>query len=165
MAKIRKVIYPGTFDPITNGHLDVIGRAAELFDEVIVALATNSSKAPLFSEKERITLCKDAVREVFPSHKHISVDSFGGMLVNYAKKQKAIAIIRGLRELSDFEYEFQMALMNRKLEDISTVFLMPHEKYTYLNSTIIRELARYGGDVSGFVPDCVRKKLKEKFKK
>ncbi len=165
MPKTRKAIYPGTFDPITNGHLDVIGRAGELFDEVIVSVATNSSKTPLFSEIERIELCKDAIAEALPLARNISVDSFGGLLVDYAKKQHAIAIVRGLRVLSDFEYEFQMALMNRKLEDITTVFLMPNEKYTYLNSTIIREIAKYGSDISDFVPECVRKKLKEKFKK
>ena len=164
MPKIRKAIYPGTFDPITNGHLDVIGRAAELFDEVIVAVANNSSKSPLFSETERIVLCTEAIAEVLPLAKNISVDSFEGLLVDYAKKQNAIAIVRGLRVLSDFEYEFQMALMNRKLEDITTVFLMPNEKYTYLNSTIIREIAKYGSDISGFVPECVNKKLKKKFK-
>jgi pantetheine-phosphate adenylyltransferase len=165
VGKIRKVLYPGTFDPITNGHLDVIGRAAELFDEVIVALATNSTKTPLFSEVERVDLCKKAIAEGIPSNDHIRVDSFSGLLVDYAKSHGAIAVIRGLRVLSDFEYEFQMALMNRKLEDITTVFLMPNEKYTYLNSTIVRELAKYGKDVSGFVPECVSKKLKEKFKK
>jgi pantetheine-phosphate adenylyltransferase len=165
MPKTRKAIYPGTFDPITNGHLDVIGRAAGLFGEVVVALARNSSKAPLFSEKERMDLCKEAIKEVLPKHKHITIDSFDGLLVDYAKKQNAVAIVRGLRVLSDFEYEFQMALMNRKLEDIPTVFLMPNEKYTYLNSTIIREIAQYGTDVSDFVPECVAKKLKKKFKK
>ncbi len=165
MQKIRKVIYPGTFDPITNGHLDVIGRAAELFDEVIVALATNSTKTPLFAEAERIELCKESIKNAFPNDGHVKVDSFSGLLVDYAKSHGAIAVIRGLRVLSDFEYEFQMALMNRKLEDITTVFLMPNEKYTYLNSTIVRELAKYGKDVSGFVPECVSKKLKEKFKK
>jgi len=165
LAKIRKAIYPGTFDPITNGHLDVIGRAAELFDEVVVALARNSAKSPLFSEKERIKLCKNALNEVMPGNKNITLDSFDGLLVDYAKKQKAVAIVRGLRVLSDFEYEFQMALMNRKLEDITTVFLMPNEKYTYLTSTLIREIAQYTSDISDFVPKCVVKKLKEKFKK
>jgi len=161
----RKAIYPGTFDPITNGHLDVVARAAELFDEVVIALARNSTKAPLFSEEERIALCRNAVKEAFPSNGHVTVDSFDGLLAQYAKEQKAVAVVRGLRVLSDFEYEFQMALMNRKLEDITTVFLMPNEKYTYLNSTIIRELAKYGSDVSGFVPNCVAQELKNKFKK
>jgi pantetheine-phosphate adenylyltransferase len=165
MPTHRKAIYPGTFDPITNGHLDVIGRAAGLFDEVVVALARNSTKAPLFSEKERMDLCKDAVREYLPNNKNITVHSFDGLLVNYAREQKAVAIVRGLRVLSDFEYEFQMALMNRKLEDIPTVFLMPNEKYTYLNSTIIREIAQYGSDVSDFVPDCVSRELKRKFER
>lgn len=164
MAKSRKAIYPGTFDPITNGHLDVIGRAAELFDEVIVVLARNSAKAPLFSDKERIALCKEAVKEYLPKKKNITIDSFDGLLAEYAKKQKAAAVVRGLRVLSDFEYEFQMALMNRKLEDVTTVFLMPNEKYTYLTSTLIREIAQYGSDVSDFVPDCVARELKKKFK-
>ena len=160
----RKAIYPGTFDPITNGHLDVIGRASELFDEVVVALAKNSAKSPLFSEKERIKLCTEAISEVLPKKKNISVDSFDGLLVSYAKKQKAVGIVRGLRVLSDFEYEFQMALMNRKLEDITTIFLMPNEKYTYLTSTLIREIAQYESDVSDFVPKCVARELKKKFK-
>jgi pantetheine-phosphate adenylyltransferase len=162
---MRKAIYPGTFDPITNGHLDVIARAAELFDEVIVALACNSTKSPLFSEEERIALCKEAIKEVFPSNENVKVDSFTGLLAHYAKEQNAIAVVRGLRVLSDFEYEFQMALMNRKLEDVTTVFLMPNEKYTYLTSTLIREVAQYGSEVSDFVPKCVARELKKKFTK
>ena len=165
MAKNRKAIYPGTFDPITNGHLDVIARAAELFDEVIIALARNSTKSPLFSEEERIALCKEAIEEAFPTNQNVTVDSFDGLLAEYAKKQNAAAVVRGLRVLSDFEYEFQMALMNRKLEDITTVFLMPNEKYTYLTSTLIREIAQYGSDVSDFVPECVARELKKKVKK
>jgi pantetheine-phosphate adenylyltransferase len=160
--KPKIVIYPGTFDPITNGHLDIITRASELFDEVIVAIATNTAKVPLLSEKERIELCWEAVREhKLPSE--VSVDSFDGLLVDYAHKVGAVAVIRGLRALSDFEYEFQMALMNRKIENISTVFLMPNEKYTYLNSTIIRELARHKRDVIDFVPACVQRELEKKF--
>lgn len=155
------MIYPGTFDPITNGHLDVIARASSLFDEVIVAVATNSAKTPLFSNEERKQLCIEAVREL--PEDHITVDSFEGLLVDYAHKVGAVAVIRGLRVLSDFEYELQMALMNRKLEDISTVFLMPNERYTYLNSTIIRELARHGREVSDFVPKCVQRELQKKF--
>jgi pantetheine-phosphate adenylyltransferase len=162
---MRKAIYPGTFDPITNGHLDVIGRAAELFDEVIVALARNSVKTPLFTEEERIALCNEAIKEVFPANANIRVDAFQGLLAEYAKEQSAAAVVRGLRVLSDFEYEFQMALMNRKLEDITTVFLMPNEKYTYLTSTLIREVAQYERNVSDFVPECVARELKKKFKK
>ena len=158
----KRAIYPGTFDPITNGHLDVLNRAAGLFDEVIVAIATNSAKTPLFDEAERLDLCRKAVAEGLGARKNITVDAFDGLLVDYARQQDAVAVVRGLRVLSDFEYEYQMSLMNRKLEDITTVFLMPNERYTYLNSTIIRELARYGRDVSDFVPVCVQQALKEK---
>ena len=160
----KRAIYPGTFDPITNGHLDVIGRAAGIFDEVVVAIATNSAKTPLFTKEERLALCRDAITEVLPGEKHISVDSFSGLLVDYAHSKQAVAVVRGLRALSDFEYESQMALMNRKLENISTVFLIPNERYTYLNSTIIRELSRYGRDVASFVPNCVQEALQRKFK-
>lgn len=160
---MRRAIYPGTFDPITNGHIDVIERAADLFDEVVVAIATASGKTPLFSIPERRNLVTEAIRETLPDRTNIRIDVFTGLLVEYAHSQDAIAVVRGLRALSDFEYEFQMALVNRKLEDISTVFLMPHERYTYINSTIIRELAQYHSDVSGFVPACVQEALKKKF--
>ena len=163
MPTIRRAIYPGTFDPITNGHLDVLARAAEIFDEVIVAIATGSGKAPLFSEIERKNLVTEALRETMPERTNISVDVFTGLLVKYAKTKKAKTIVRGLRVLSDFEYEFQMALMNRKLEDVTTVFLMPHERYTYLNSSIIRELAKHKASVSDFVPKCVAEALGKKF--
>lgn len=156
----RIVIYPGTFDPITLGHLDVIQRAASLFDKVIVSVLVNASKAPLFTKEERMEMIRETVKE----YKHVEVDEFDGLLVEYAKRKNAIAIIRGLRAISDFEYEFQMALMNRKISDgITTVFLMPHEKYTYLNSTIVRELARLHADVSEFIPESVVKKLSQKF--
>jgi pantetheine-phosphate adenylyltransferase len=159
MEKI--VIYPGTFDPVTFGHIDVIQRAASLFDRVIVSVLVNTSKAPLFSKEERMEMIKEAVKD----YKHVEVDEFDGLLVDYAKRKNAVAIIRGLRAISDFEYEFQMALMNRKISDgITTVFLMPHEKYTYLNSTIVRELARLHADVSEFVPKSVMKRLEQKFK-
>jgi len=161
---LRIAIYPGTFDPITNGHLDIIERASELFDEVIVALARNSQKAPLFSEPERLRLIERSLIECCPRRTNIRADAFQELLVEYAAARKATAIVRGLRAVSDFEYEFQMALMNRKLApQVTTVFLMPHEEYTYLNSTIIRELARYGKDVSDFVPKVVADALKEKF--
>ncbi len=160
MKKQRIAVYPGTFDPVTFGHLDVIGRASELFDKVIVAVARNSSKKPLFTEKEREALIRLSVKK----YKNVSVDSFQGLLVQYAKKQGACAVVRGLRAVSDFEYEFQMALTNRQLaNNITTVFLMPHEHYTYLNSSIVREIAMYGGDVSKFVPPVVRKALKQKY--
>lgn len=159
---IRRAIYPGTFDPITFGHLDVLDRAAENFDEVIVAIATASGKQPLFPEQERKTICEQAIVETLPERKNITVDIFSGLLVDYAKAKKAKTIVRGLRALSDFEYEFQMALMNRKLGDVTTVFLMPHERYTYLNSTIVREVAKHRGDISSFVPKCVIDALNKK---
>ncbi len=157
---VKKIaVYPGTFDPVTWGHLDVIDRAREIFDSVIVAVAKNSAKEPLFSERERIAMLRESVR----GHKNVTVESFHGMLVKYCKAHKATAIVRGLRAVSDFEYEFQMALMNRKLADgVTTVFLMPHEKYTYLNSSIVREVALLGGDVSEFVPPHVAAKLARK---
>jgi pantetheine-phosphate adenylyltransferase len=159
---MKTAIYPGTFDPITNGHLDVIRRAAELFDAVIVVIARNSAKKPLFTDAERRRMVTVSVK----SFRNVSVDSFDGMLVKYALRKKAVAIIRGLRAVSDFEYEFQMALMNRKLAgEVSTVFLMPHEKYTYLNSSIVREIAGVGGNVSDFVPPVVEKLLAKKFHK
>ena len=159
---MRKVIYPGTFDPVTNGHIDVIKRASELFDSVVVTIAINASKTPLFSTEERLNMLKESLKEF----KNIEVDSFNGLVVEHANKVGAVAIIRGLRAVSDFEYEFQMALMNRKLDsDITTVFLMPHEKYTYLNSSLIRNLAELNADISEFVPTPVAKALKEKFNK
>ena len=157
---MQKVIYPGTFDPVTNGHIDVIRRAAELFSEVVVTVAINPGKAPLFTTEERVKMLKDSLKD-FPN---VSVDSFDGLVVDHAKQLGATGIIRGLRAISDFEFEFQMALMNRKLAgDISTIFLMPHERYTYLNSTIIRNLASLHSDVSDFVPPIVQKALKRKF--
>jgi pantetheine-phosphate adenylyltransferase len=162
MPDIRRAIYPGTFDPITNGHLDVLARAAEMFDEVIVAITTANGKDPLFTNDERKVVVEKAVAEVLPEKKNIKVDTFGGLIVDYAKSKKAIALVRGLRAVSDFEYEMQMALMNRKLSGISTVFLAPHEQYTYLNSTIVRELVKHGGDVSAFVPKSVADALKKR---
>lgn len=155
----RTAIYPGTFDPITNGHVDVIQRATKLFDEVIVAVSTNPSKSPLFSVDERVEL----IGQVLGGSKGTRVESFFGLLADYAKRTGANAIVRGLRAVSDFEFEFQMALVNRKLDnDLITVFLMPHEKYTYLNSTIVKEVAHFGGDVSQFVPEVVLKALARK---
>jgi pantetheine-phosphate adenylyltransferase len=158
---MKIAIYPGTFDPITNGHLDIIERAITLFDSIIVTIARNSAKNPLFSDKERLEMIKEAVK----GWNQVEVDSFDGLLVNYAKERKATAVLRGLRAISDFEYEFQLALTNRKLNDtVETVFLMPSERYTYLNSTIVREIARLGGDVSDFVPPAVQKAFEKKFK-
>jgi len=153
-------IYPGTFDPITNGHLDIIQRASELFDSVIVAIAVNSVKDPLFSEPERL----DMIGKVTKHLKNVNADSFKGLLVNYAASKKANVIIRGLRAISDFEYEFQMSLTNRRLNpDVTTIFLMPNEKYSYLNSSLIRELASYDSYVDEFLPGYVLEKLKSKF--
>ena len=156
---MRKVLYPGTFDPVTYGHIDIIKRASELFDGVVVTVAINPGKKPLFTVNERVAMLKESLKEF----KNISVDSFDGLVVDHAHEVGAVGIIRGLRAVSDFEYEFQMALMNRKLAgDLTTVFLMPHEKYTYLNSTIIRNLAGLHSDVSDFVPPVVVEALKKK---
>lgn len=161
MKKIT-AIYPGTFDPVTNGHLDIIERASKLFDKVIITIAVNSSKKPLFTKEERL----DMIKNVTKKFKNVSVDVFDGLLVSYAKKKKASVIIRGLRAISDFDYEFQIALTNRKLEpDVNTIFLMPSEKYSFLNSSLVRELASFKADVKQFVPDYVFRKLKEKYKK
>lgn len=158
---MRTAVYPGTFDPITYGHIDVLERAVELFDKVIIAVALNSAKNPIFSDEERVAMIKSVVKKY---ERKVEVDSFKGLLVRYAQQKKATAIVRGLRAISDYEYEFQMALMNRKLaEDVFTVFLMPHERYTYLNSGIVREIARLNGDVSEFVPPSVHQKLRTKF--
>ena len=159
---MKKVIYPGTFDPVTFGHIDIIKRAVELFDRVIVTVAKNPGKTFLFSVEERVEMLKESLKEF----DKVEVDSFNGLVVEHARELGAVGIIRGLRAVSDFEYEFQMALMNRKLDgELSTIFLMPHEKFTYLNSTIVRNLAQFQGDVSDFVPPIVVKKLKEKFHK
>ena len=157
---MRKIIYPGTFDPVTYGHIDLIKRARELFDAVLVTVAVNPGKAPLFSTAERVNMLKVSLADL----KNVSVDSFDGLVVDHAKIVGATGILRGLRAVSDFEFEFQMALMNRKLaNNIATVFLMPHEKFTYLNSTIIRNLASLKSDVSDFVPPIVQDALKKKF--
>jgi pantetheine-phosphate adenylyltransferase len=158
---MRTAIYPGSFDPLTNGHLDVLQRATKLFDRVIVAIASNESKNPLFSLEERLALMKPAIAPL----KNVRADIFEGLLVEYATQQKAQAIIRGLRAISDFEFEFQMALMNRKLaENIETIFMTPRETYTFLSSRIVKEIARLGGDVRPFVPPHVAAALKKKLK-
>lgn len=156
----RIAIYPGTFDPITNGHIDIIERASEIFDALHITVAINTSKKPLFTVDERVMM----IKECFKNTQNIDVTRFDGLVVDHAREVGAKAIIRGLRAVSDFEYEFQMALMNRKLaDDINTLFLMPNEKYTYLNSTIVRNLAQFGSDTSEFVPEIVSKMLREKF--
>jgi pantetheine-phosphate adenylyltransferase len=149
---MRTVIYPGSFDPFTNGHLDLVQRAAKLFDQVIVAVAHNEGKGPLFSLKERF----DLVRQSIQGFQNVSVDTFEGLLVEYVEKRGGQAVIRGLRAVSDFEFEFQLALMNRKLnERVETIFMMPKDTYTFLSSRIVKEIARLGGDVSAFVPSQV----------
>jgi pantetheine-phosphate adenylyltransferase len=159
-SHMRRAIYPGSFDPVTNGHLDVIERARKLFDEVVVAVAHNDEKQPLFSLKDRL----DLLRETAGKIDNVRIAEFEGLLVEFATKEEAGAVIRGLRAVSDFEFEFQMALMNRKLDAaVETIFLMPKEEYTYLSSRIVKEIARLGGDVSGFVPACVAKALSRKF--
>jgi pantetheine-phosphate adenylyltransferase len=158
---MKKVIYPGTFDPVTYGHIDIVKRAVDLFDEVIVTVAINPTKNQLFSTAERVMMLEESLT----NYKRVNIDSFDGLVVEHAKHVGATGIIRGLRQISDFEFEFQMALMNRKLAgDITTIFLMPHEKYTYLNSTVIRNLASLHADVSDFVPPNVHDALKKKFK-
>jgi pantetheine-phosphate adenylyltransferase len=158
---MRTAIYPGSFDPLTNGHLDVIQRAAKLFDRVVVAVAKSEDKQPLFTPAERLSLVKQAVRHL-PT---VEADAFDGLLIEYVLSRKAEAIVRGLRAVSDFEFEFQLALMNRKLnENIETIFMMPKDTYTFLSSRIVKEIARLGGDVSAFVPAHVEAALKKKLK-
>ncbi len=158
---MKIAIYPGTFDPITNGHLDIIERATQLFDKVIVTVAVNSSKTPMFTGEERVEMIQAIIKQKRVTN--VSVERFNGLLVSFAAKKNATAIIRGLRAISDFEYEFQMALMNRKQSNkIDTVFLMPAEKYTYLNSSIVRELARLDGKFKDFVHPVVYRALKKK---
>ena len=156
---MRTVIYPGSFDPLTNGHLDVIQRATKLFDRVVVAVARNESKHPLFTLAERKQMVARAIR----SMPNVEADSFEGLLMDYVESRSAQAVIRGLRAVSDFEFEFQMALMNRKLnERIETIFMMPKDTYTFLSSRIVKEIATLGGDVSAFVPAHVRTAIRAK---
>jgi pantetheine-phosphate adenylyltransferase len=156
---MRLAIYPGSFDPITNGHLDVIARAATLFDEVIVSVAINEAKQSLFTTEERVEM----IRTVTGRFENVRVVAFNGLLVEFARQQGAVAVVRGLRAISDFEFEFQMALMNRKLEpNVETVFLTPREEYTYLSSRIVKEIARLGGPVDAFVPGPVAEWLRKK---
>ena len=156
----KVAIYPGTFDPITNGHLSIVKRALKIFDKLVVSILDNPQKTPLFSIDERI----DMLNETFKGMPNIEIDTFDGLLVDYAIKKDSNVVLRGLRALSDFEYEFQMALMNRKLRrDVQSIFLVTDYKWFYTSSTIVKEAAGLGGDISGLVPDIVDRKLKEKF--
>jgi len=154
--RARLAIYPGSFDPLTNGHVDIIARGAKLFDRVVVAILLNAGKQPMFSVEERVAI----MREVFADTPNVEVDTFQGLLVEYARERRASVIVRGLRAVADFEYELQMALMNRHLsEDLETVFMMPAEQYTYVSSRLIKEIAVLGGSLTGLVPPVVETRL------
>lgn len=156
----KHAMYPGSFDPITNGHVDVIERASQLFARVTVVVAKNSKKTPLFDEEERTEMAKASLIHC----PNVDVEVYAGLVVDFAREHGVDVIVRGLRAVTDFEYEFQIALMNRKLESgLTTIFMMPHERYTYLNSSIIRELGRYGQDITEFVPPVVAERMKRKF--
>jgi len=158
----KRAVYPGMFDPITNGHLDLIQRSLRIFDELIVAVVANPSKSPLFTTKERLELIDEATAGL----SNLRITSFDGLLIDLVERERADVIVRGIRAVSDFEYEFQMALMNRKLRNtIETVFMMPHERYTYISSRLIKEVASLGAAVTGMVPPVVEKRLMEKFSK
>ncbi len=157
----RVAVYPGSFDPLTNGHVDIIRRGARLFDRIVVAILLNLDKSPLFSVDERVEIA----REVFREHPTVEVETFNGLLVDYAERRGADVIVRGLRAISDFEYEMQMALMNRHLrQSIETVFMMPDERYTYLSSRLARDVYALGGSISGLVPKVVEQRLRQKVK-
>jgi len=159
--KPRVAIYPGSFDPLTSGHVDIIERGSRIFDQIIVSILSNVEKTPLFSEKERIEI----IRDVFKGRGNVQVETFHGLLVDYAQQKQASVIVRGLRAVSDFEYEFQMALMNRHLAPgIETVFMMPAEQYTYISSRLIKEVFMLGGEITGLVPPLVEQKLRAKQK-
>ena len=152
-------VYPGSFDPLTNGHVDIISRGARLFDRIIVAILVNAEKSPLFTMDERVEI----TRSVFKTHSNVEVDTFDGLLVDYVERRDAQVIVRGLRAVSDFEFEFQMALMNQRLNSrIETVFMMPAEQYTYISSRLIKEVFKLGGRVNGLVPELVEQRLREK---
>ncbi len=156
---MRTAVYPGTFDPVTNGHLDIVHRAARQFDRLIIAILSNQDKDPMFSLEQRIGMLEESVQEIG----NVEVDTFDGLLVDYAMKVEASMIVRGIRAVSDFEYEFQMAMMNRRLQPkLEAVFMMPSETYSYLSSRLVREVARLGGDLTGLVPEGVRAALLER---
>jgi pantetheine-phosphate adenylyltransferase len=157
---LTRAIYPGSFDPLTNGHIDIIERSARLFDELIVAILTNPEKVSLFSVDERLDIMRQIIQ---PRFKNVRFDAFHGLLVDYAKASQAQAIVRGIRAIADYEYEFQMALMNRRLNpEIETVFMMPSESYSYLSSRLVKEVAQLGGSVKGLVPEIVEQRLHKK---
>lgn len=158
----RLAVYPGSFDPLTNGHVDIIQRGVRLFDRVVIAILFNIDKAPLFSIDERVEIA----RQVFQDEPRVEVDTFRGLLVDYVRRRQATAIVRGLRAISDFEYELQMALMNRRLNpDVETVFMMPAEPYTYVSSRLVKEVFALGGSIAGLVPEVVEARLREKHRR
>lgn len=160
---MRTAVYPGAFDPVTNGHIDIIERALKLFDKLYVVVGDNPQKAPTFTAKERVIMLKEALKK---HNNRIDVEHFDGLLLNYVKRKKSNVVIRGLRAITDFEFEFSRALLNRELDmDIETIFIMTKDDYAFLSSSIIKEIAMFNGPVKGFVPEIVEKKLKEKFRK
>jgi pantetheine-phosphate adenylyltransferase len=159
VSTLRLAVCPGSFDPLTNGHVDIIQRGAKLFDRIVVAILVNAAKRPLFSVEERVAI----VREAFAGDPRVEVDTFEGLLVDYVARRQASVIVRGLRAVSDFEYELQMALMNRHLHaDVETVFMMPSEQYTYVSSRLVKEVAALGGSVRGLVPEHVAERLRRR---
>jgi pantetheine-phosphate adenylyltransferase len=163
MHVMRRAIYPGSFDPVTNGHLDIIERGCKLFDEIIIAILVHPEKTPFFTIDERREMLAEVVNNIKKGDCVLRVDDFQGLLVNYALAQEANAIVRGIRAISDYEYELQMALMNRRLEpSIETVFMMPAEKYSYVSSRLVKEVFQLGGVLDGLVPSLVQKRMKEK---
>ena len=160
---MRRAIYPGSFDPVTNGHLDIIERGCKLFDEIIISILVNPEKQPFFTVEERQEMLTEVLENINQGSCRVHVDSFRGLLVNYAVAQQASVIVRGIRAISDYEYEFQMALMNRRLEPgIETVFMMPAETYSYVSSRLVKEVFQLGGPITGLVPPFIEKRMKEK---
>jgi len=160
---MRRAIYPGSFDPVTNGHLDIIERGCKLFDEIVIGILVNPDKQPFFTVEERKEMLNEVVKSISKGHCAVRIDSFSGLLVKYAVAQQAEVIVRGIRAISDYEYEFQMALMNRRLEPgIETVFMMPAETYSYVSSRLVKEVFQLGGAVTGLVPPHVERRMKEK---